>query len=43
MTGSLQIKNRKYYAVINYKNSEGKRKQKMDKYSVRGKGEQEKG
>ena len=28
MTGSLQIKNGKYYAVINYKNSEGKRKQK---------------
>lgn len=28
MTGSLQIKNGKYYAVLNYKNEDGKRKQK---------------
>ena len=28
MTGSLQIKNGKYYAVLNYKNEQGKRKQK---------------
>lgn len=28
MTGSLQIKNNKYYAVLNFKNKEGKRKQK---------------
>lgn len=28
MTGSLQIKNGKYYAVINFKDNEGKRKQK---------------
>ena len=28
MTGSLQIKNGKYYAVINYKTADGKRKQK---------------
>ena len=28
MSGSLQIKNGKYYAVISYKNDQGKRKQK---------------
>lgn len=28
MTGSLQIKNGKYYAVLNFKDNEGKRKQK---------------
>lgn len=28
MTGSLQIKNNKYYAVLNFKDKEGKRKQK---------------
>ena len=28
MTGSLQIKNGKYYAVLNYKDNNGKRKQK---------------
>ena len=28
MTGSLQIKGGKYYAVISYKNETGKRKQK---------------
>ena len=28
MTGSLQIKNGKYYAVLNYKDNKGKRKQK---------------
>lgn len=28
MTGSLQEKNGKYYAVLNFKDNEGKRKQK---------------
>ena len=28
MTGSLQVKNEKYYAVLNFKDNEGKRKQK---------------
>lgn len=28
MTGSLQIKNGKYYAVLNFKDNEGKRRQK---------------
>ena len=28
MTGSLQIKNGKYYAVLNFKTEDGKRKQK---------------
>lgn len=28
MTGSLQVKNEKFYAVLNFKNQEGKRVQK---------------
>lgn len=42
MTGSLQIKNGKYYAVINYKNSEGKRKQKWINTQLEEKGNKRK-
>jgi len=38
MSGSLQIKNGKYYAVISYKNEQGKRKQKWVNTNLEAKG-----
>lgn len=42
MSGSLQIKNGKYYAVISYKNDQGKRKQKWVNTNLEPKGNKRK-
>ena len=42
MSGSLQIKNGKYYAVISYKNEQGKRKQKWVNTNLEAKGNKRK-
>ena len=42
MSGSLQIKNGKYYAVISYKNEQGKHKQKWVNTNLEAKGNKRK-
>ena len=42
MTGSLQVKNGRYYAVLNFKNSSGKRVQKWISLNLDEKGNKRK-